>query len=59
MQPGTVRMTLSGETTRKEIDRAVEALKQNLRKLRDEKIVFSGEKICENITKTETYLCRK
>ena len=34
---GTVRMTLSGETTRKEIDRAVEALKQNLRKLRDEK----------------------
>lgn len=35
--PGTVRMTLSGETTRKEIDRAVEALKQNLRKLRDEK----------------------
>ena len=35
--PGTVRMTLSGETTREEIDRAVEALKQNLRKLRDEK----------------------
>ena len=35
--PGTVRMTLSGETTRKEIDRAVEALKRNLRKLRDEK----------------------
>ena len=34
---GTVRMTLSGETTREEIDRAVEALKQNLRKLRDEK----------------------
>ena len=35
--PGTVRMTLSGETTREEIDRAVEALKQNLGKLRDEK----------------------
>lgn len=33
--PGTVRMTLSGDTTREEIDQAVEALKRNLKRLRD------------------------
>lgn len=33
--PGTVRMTLSGDTTRQEIDQAVEALKRNLKRLRD------------------------
>lgn len=32
---GTVRMTLSGDTTREDIDRAVASLKSNLRRLRD------------------------
>lgn len=49
--PGTVRMTLSGETTREEIDRAVEALKQNLRKLRDEKWFSLGKKYVKILQK--------
>lgn len=33
--PGTIRMTLCGDTTREDIDTAVESLKRNLTRLRD------------------------
>lgn len=33
--PGTIRMTLSGDTTRIDIDRAVAALKKNVKRLRE------------------------
>lgn len=33
--PGTIRMTLCGSTTREDVDRAVEALKRNVKRLRE------------------------
>lgn len=33
--PGTIRMTMSGETTKREVDAAVEALKRNVRRLQE------------------------
>ena len=33
---GTIRITLSGDTTREEIDMALAALKRNIHRLRDE-----------------------
>lgn len=33
--PGTVRMTLCGSTTREDVDRAVESLKRNVKRLRE------------------------
>lgn len=38
--PGTVRMTLCGDTTREEIDAAVESLKRNIARLRDSEITL-------------------